>query len=113
MGNGELSKMGCFESDLQEFRIRQETRGQLLSGSLDVPCALCPFGRGGDCDVWEKEVETQFEGTERRGVGRAAWTPRSFSDPDPHPCPQAVLVFLGFSEPLPTPYKMLLFSCIA
>lgn len=54
MGNGELSKMGCFESDLQEFRIRQETRGQLLSGSLDVPCALCPFGRGGDCDVWEK-----------------------------------------------------------
>lgn len=54
MGNGELSKMGCFESDLQEFRIRQETRGQLLSGSLDVPCALYPFGRGGDCDVWEK-----------------------------------------------------------
>lgn len=105
--------MGCFESDLQEFRIRQEREASFSLGRWTCPVHSARLGEAVTVTCGRKEVETQLKGTERRGVGRAAWTPRSFSDPDPHPCPQAVLVFLGFSEPLPTPYKMLLFSCIA
>lgn len=98
MGNGELSKMGCFESDLQAFRMRQATRGRLLSGRLDVRSAR--LGESVSM-TWEKSEYTARKNRAERG-GENCRMSHSFSVPDRQPCPQGVLFFLGFFEPLPT-----------
>lgn len=54
MGNRDLSKMGYLETNLQKFRIRQETRGQFLSRQLDT--YYVHLGDVGVHDMWEKKM---------------------------------------------------------
>ena len=48
--------MGYLESNLQKFRIRQEIRGQFLSGWLDMYYVSINLGDVGVYDMWEEKM---------------------------------------------------------